>query len=206
MLSIAACGVVFACQKYETRKHSDFWRLIDENGAICYPELDQATTRYRMYRKRKAGKTMNQLWKQLKVSRQARKEHGSSTIGVIGGADGPTAVFVTTKPDGWLGTLLGLMPWGTGIISAGLLLGWCRKEKKRLLLPTILSAIGCAVGAKQAVEQAAAVQQAAKHMPEIPMPSAMLRTAAANAFSTGLWVSMAALVCSLAALFRHRTS
>lgn len=48
--------------------------------------------------------------------------------------------------------------------------------------------------------------QAAKHMPEIPMPGAMLRTAAANAFSTGLWFSAATLVWSLAVLFRRRAS
>lgn len=149
---------------------------------------------------------MNQLWNRLKDCVQARKEHGSSTIGVIGGADGPTAVFVTTKPDSWLDTLLGLLPWGTGIISAGLLLGWCHKDKKRLLLPMILSAIGCAVGAEQAAEQALAVWQTAKHMPEIPMPSAMLRTAAANAFSTGLWLSAVTLIWSLVNLFRRRAS
>ena len=34
------------------------------------------------------------------------------------------------------------------------------------------------------------------------MPGAMLRTAAANAFSTGLWFSAATLVWSLAVLFR----
>ena len=118
----------------------------------------------------------------------------------------PNAVFVSTKPDSWLGTLLGLLPWGTGIISAGLLLGWCHKDKKRLLLPMILSTVGCAVGAEQAAVQAAAVWQAAKHMPEIPMPGAMLRTAVANAFSTGLWFSAATLVWSLAVLFRRRAS
>ena len=138
---------------------------------------------------------MNQLWNRLKDCVQARKEHGSSTIGVIGGAD-----------DSWLDTLLGLLPWGTGIISAGLLLGWCHKDKKRLLLPMILSAIGCAVGAEQAAEQALAVWQTAKHMPEIPMPSAMLRTAAANAFSTGLWLSAVTLVWSLVNFFRRRAS
>ena len=95
---------------------------------------------------------------------------------------------------------------GTGIISAGLLLGWCHKDKKRLLLPMILSAVGCAVGAEQAAVQAAAVWQAARHMPEIPMPGAMLRTAAANAFSTGLWFSAVTLVWSLAVLFRRRAS
>ena len=137
---------------------------------------------------------MSQFWNQLKDRVQARGAQANSTIGIIGGADGPTAVFVSTKPDSWLGTLLGLLPWGTGIISAG------------LLLPMILSAVGCAVGAEQAAVQAAAVWQAARHMPEIPMPGAMLRTAAANAFSTGLWFSAATLVWSLAMLFRRRAS
>lgn len=149
---------------------------------------------------------MKQLWNRVKDCVQAKKEYGSSTIGIIGGADGPTAVFVSTKPDSWLGTLWGLLPWGLGIVSAGLLTVWCHKDKKRLLLPTILSAVGCAAGAWQAIEQAAAVRQAAKHMPEIPMPGAMLRTAAANAFSTGLWLSAATLIWSLAALFRRRAS
>ena len=81
---------------------------------------------------------MSQFWNQLKDRVQARGAQANSTIGIIGGADGPTAVFVSTKPDSWLGTLLGLLPWGTGIISAGLLLGWCHKDKKRLLLPMIL--------------------------------------------------------------------
>lgn len=137
---------------------------------------------------------MSQFWNQLKDRVQARGTQANSTIGIIGGADGPTAVFVSTKPDSWLGTLLGLLPWGTGIISAG------------LLLPMILSTVGCAVGAEQAAVQAAAVWQAARHMPEIPMPGAMLRTAAANVFSTGLWFSAATLVWSLAVLFRRRAS
>lgn len=118
----------------------------------------------------------------------------------------PNGGICQQKPDSWMGTLLGLLPWGTGIISAGLLLGWCHKDKKRLLLPMILSTVGCAVGAEQAAVQAAAVWQAARHMPEIPMPGAMLRTAAANAFSTGLWFSAATLVWSLAVLFRRRAS
>ena len=137
---------------------------------------------------------MSQFWNQLKDRVQARGAQANSTIGIIGGADGPTAVFVSTKPNSLLGTLLGLLPWGTGIISAG------------LLLPMILSTVGCAVGAEQAAVQAAAVWQAARHMPEIPMPGAMLRTAAANAFSTGLWFSAATLVWSLAVLFRRRAS
>ena len=63
---------------------------------------------------------MNQFWNQLKDRVQARGAQANSTIGIIGGADGPTAVFVSTKPDSLLGALLGLLPWGTGIISAGL--------------------------------------------------------------------------------------
>ena len=169
---------------------------------------NQTRTKYmqRPNNKWKAGKIVSQFWNQLKDRVQARGAQAKSTIGIIGGADGPTAVFVSTKPDSWLGTLLWLLPWGTGIISAGLLLGWCHKDKKRLLLPMILSAVGCAVGAEQAAVQAAAVWQAARHMPEIPMPGAMLRTAAANAFSTGLWFSAATLVWSLAVLFRRRAS
>ena len=119
---------------------------------------------------------MSQFWNQLKDRVQVRGAQANSTIGII------------------------------GIISAGLLLGWCHKDKKRLLLPMILSTVGCAVGAEQAAVQAAAVWQAARHMPEIPMPGAMLRTAAANAFSTGLWFSAATLVWSLAMLFRRRAS
>ena len=61
---------------------------------------------------------MSQFWNQLKDRVQARGAQANSTIGIIGGADGPTAVFVSTKPDSWLGTLLGLLPWGTGIISS----------------------------------------------------------------------------------------
>ena len=136
---------------------------------------------------------MSQFWNQLKDRVQARGAQANSTIGIIGGADGPTAVFVSTKPDSLLGALLGLLPWGTGIISAGLLLGWCHKDKKRLLLPMILSAVGCAVGAEQAAVQAAAVWQAARHMPEIPMPGAMRPTRSAPGCGSarprwyGLW-------------------
>ena len=49
---------------------------------------------------------MSQFWNQLKDRVQARGAQANSTIGIIGGADGPTAVFVSTKPDSWLGTLL----------------------------------------------------------------------------------------------------
>ena len=57
---------------------------------------------------------MSQFWNQLKDRVQARGAQANSTIGIIGGADGPTAVFVSTKPDSWLGTLLGASAVGDG--------------------------------------------------------------------------------------------
>lgn len=144
---------------------------------------------------------MDHVLSQMKDSVQEKITQTSSTIGIIGGADGPTAIFVTT-PHG-LGTLLGLLPWGLAAVSACLLWMW-RRDKKKLRWPLALSAAGCAVGVEQAAEQAAAVWQAAKHMPEIPMPGALLHTAAANAFSTGLWLCVCTLVLAVAA--RRRAS
>lgn len=55
-------------------------------------------------------------------------------IGVIGGADGPTAVFVTEGGAG----LAGCLPYILALFSGFLLLGWCRGGKKRLALPIAL--------------------------------------------------------------------
>lgn len=150
---------------------------------------------------------MSQFWNQLKDRVQARGAQANSTIGIIGGADGPTAVFVSTKPDSWLGTLLGFLPWGTGIISAGLLLGWCHKDKKRLLLPMILSTVGCAVGAEQAAVQAAgSVAGGPSICRKSPCPVPCCAQRRPTRSSTGLWFSAATLVWSLAVLFRRRAS
>lgn len=54
----------------------------------------------------------------------------SNAIGVIGGADGPTAVFVT---GGYRFTLVSLLPWLQGCVAGFLLLGWCRNGDKRRL-------------------------------------------------------------------------
>lgn len=144
---------------------------------------------------------MHHVLSQMKDSVQPEITQASSTIGIIGGADGPTAIFVT-GPNG-PAALLGVLPWGMAVVSAVLLLAG-RKNKKRLLWPLVLSAVGCAVGAEQAAEQAMAVWQAAKNMPEIPMPGALLHTAAANAFSTGLWLCVCTLVWAL--ISRRRAS
>ena len=44
----------------------------------------------------KAGKIVSQFWNQLKDRVQARGAQANSTIGIIGGADGPTAIFVSS--------------------------------------------------------------------------------------------------------------
>ena len=67
----------------------------------------------------------------------------ASSIGIIGGADGPTAIFVTGR-FGWSGVL----PWAVGFLALFLLAGWCRKARGRLWLPLLLCAavsIGSAV-------------------------------------------------------------
>ena len=59
----------------------------------------------------------------------------ASSIGIIGGADGPTAIFVTAR-FGWSDVL----PWAVGFLALFLLAGWCRKSRGRLWLPLLLCA------------------------------------------------------------------
>ncbi len=50
----------------------------------------------------------------------------SSSVGIIGGADGPTAIFLTTSPDAGsflVGTVLGV---GVALV----ILWWIRRRKK----------------------------------------------------------------------------
>ena len=60
----------------------------------------------------------------------------ASSIGIIGGADGPTAIFVTAR-FGWSDVL----PWAVGFLALFLLAGWCRKSRGRLWLPLLLCAV-----------------------------------------------------------------
>ena len=60
----------------------------------------------------------------------------ASSIGIIGGADGPTAIFVTAR-FGWSDVL----PWAVGFLALFLLAGWCRKARGRLWLPLLLCAV-----------------------------------------------------------------
>lgn len=41
----------------------------------------------------------------------------AATIGIIGGADGPTSVFVAASAGSWWGTLFKLLLLGTGILG-----------------------------------------------------------------------------------------
>ena len=60
----------------------------------------------------------------------------ASSIGIIGGADGPTAIFVTARFV-WSDVL----PWAVGFLALFLLAGWCRKSRGRLWLPLLLCAV-----------------------------------------------------------------
>lgn len=59
-----------------------------------------------------------------------------ASIGVIGGADGPTAIFVASRVN-W-SAIRSVFAWGVGFVSAFLLLGWCRARRGRLWLPLLL--------------------------------------------------------------------
>lgn len=60
----------------------------------------------------------------------------SATIGIIGGADGPTAIYVTSK---WPGLVSDGVPFLCACLAGFLLLGWCRRGGKgRLWLPILL--------------------------------------------------------------------
>lgn len=57
-------------------------------------------------------------------------------IGIIGGADGPTAIYVTSGVN-W-SVLRSVLPWTLGLLSAFLLMGWCRASRRRLWVPLLL--------------------------------------------------------------------
>ena len=62
----------------------------------------------------------------------------AGSVGVIGGADGPTAVFVTAAPTVSMLT----EPWVfLAALSGFLLLGWCRADRRRLWLPIALCGV-----------------------------------------------------------------
>lgn len=50
----------------------------------------------------------------------------SSDIGIIGGADGPTAVFVSTSPDAWIYAVAAVVI--VAAVTAGII--FYRKKKK----------------------------------------------------------------------------
>ena len=66
------------------------------------------------------------------------------SLGIIGGADGPTAIFVTGAPV--LGSM-GLLALFAAALSGFLILGWCRADRRRLWLPIALCAVPLAAAA-----------------------------------------------------------
>ena len=64
----------------------------------------------------------------------------ADSVGVIGGADGPTAIFITQSAGIWFGPWLAL-----AALCGFLLLGWCRADRRRLWLPILLSGVPLAI-------------------------------------------------------------
>lgn len=66
----------------------------------------------------------------------------ADSIGIIGGADGPTAIFVTTKTSTGIWAIL---PWLLGCAAGFLSAGWCRTgSAKRYAVPLVLCLLGLA--------------------------------------------------------------
>lgn len=64
----------------------------------------------------------------------------TSSIGVIGGADGPTAIFVSTEASSGLWEVL---PWLLGCAAGFLAAGWCRRGSgKRYAVPFVVCLLG----------------------------------------------------------------
>ena len=63
-------------------------------------------------------------------------------VSIVGGADGPTSVFIAGKP-GWNGYLISSIGFIFGCISAGLLCKYGKKAQKRSYVKcTVLSLVG----------------------------------------------------------------
>ncbi len=116
------------------------------------------------------------------------------TLGIIGGADGPTAVFVTGA--GTVGGLVG--PWVFVAALCGfLLLGWCRADRRRLWLPILLCAVPLALLAVSSIAALLLRPRAG-----VPQPSLLARIA----LSPSVW-AMALLAAVLAwAVWLYRRS
>ena len=66
----------------------------------------------------------------------------AATIGVIGGADGPTAIFTTTAATTPLWECLPLV---LGLVCLFLMLGWCCADRRRCWVPVLLCGV-CTMG------------------------------------------------------------
>lgn len=90
-----------------------------------------------------------QTWLQELAQRLLPMRYGVSLLvqngtdasaGVIGGADGPTAIYVTT---GGMAGLLSVLPYLLACLAAFLLLGWCRRGgARRCWVPILLCVAG----------------------------------------------------------------
>lgn len=125
------------------------------------------------------------------LSRAVTLQANSEIVGAIGGADGPTAIFVTSTQS----------PIGVAYIIACLavflLLGWCRRGGyRRYWLPIALCGGWCAIGwfgteVWQALEWSATLAH-----PTPLLASILLQ----SLFTTGTWSCLAVLILAALAL------
>lgn len=118
----------------------------------------------------------------------------SNSIGIIGGADGPTAVFVTSS-FGFMPPALRILPWLLGCLSGFLLLGWCRRGDyvRRVLLPQALCILPCLGW----VIQAATVLSAAATVGDPALSLTLSSQLAVDLLSGGVMFCLIVLVYSL---------
>lgn len=128
----------------------------------------------------------------------------AASIGIIGGADGPTAIFVAAPaPD-----LAGTLPWLLGAVAGFLLLGWCRRgTAARCRVPLALCALGLALWLLGLAGLAALLTGlGGAHATVLLPPWVMAGQYLLTFFSSGAWLCLAVLVGACRQRARKRRS
>lgn len=110
----------------------------------------------------------------------------TASVGVIGGADGPTAIFVATGTSarGWL-------PWLVALIGVYLMLGWCRGGRRRLWVPILLCGVMVLLWTGELLMAAGLLLHAGA------IAATVLQSTVKNLFTTGTWLCAVLLAWSV---------
>ncbi|MGN0974979.1 MAG: sodium ion-translocating decarboxylase subunit beta [Gemmiger sp.] len=118
----------------------------------------------------------------------------AASVGIIGGADGPTAIYVAGKPDAGMVAA----PWIAGFVGLFLLLGWCRESRRRLWVPAVVCG---SVTVWWLVAQAMSIRwMAGTGMP----PGSILADTVFGLLTGGVWLCAAVLARSLFDFFHKK--